>query len=104
VVIRVTMKHVGAVVRDLDARDLLSVVDDVCRRRGVPRNDLCGRTRTQSVSHARQEIWWRLRHDPERHYSLLEIARLFGRDHATVLAGVAAHNRRAATSSPGDPA
>jgi len=35
-----------------------------------------------------------MRHHPERYYSLLEIARLFGRDHGTVLAGVRAHDRR----------
>jgi chromosomal replication initiation ATPase DnaA len=79
---------------DLEARDLLALVDDVCRRRGVPRLLILGRARTQSVSRARQEIWWLLRHDPERHYSLLEIARLFRRDHATIVAGLAAHARR----------
>ena len=79
---------------ELDSRELLALVDDVCRRRGVPRALLLGATRTQSVTRARHEVWWRLRHDPERHYSLHEIARLFRRDHTTVAAGLAAHARR----------
>jgi chromosomal replication initiation ATPase DnaA len=87
-------KPLPAVIEDLSVRDLLCLVEEVCRRRGVPRDQVCGRTRTQSVSRARQEVWWLLRHHPERHYSLLEIARLFGRDHATVVAGLAAHHRR----------
>jgi chromosomal replication initiation ATPase DnaA len=82
------------VAAELDARDLLALVADVCRMRGVTLADLCGRVRARSVSYARQEVWWRLRTDPERYFSLLEIARLFGRDHTTVLAGVAAHERR----------
>jgi chromosomal replication initiation ATPase DnaA len=83
-----------AVLDDLQARDLLVVVLDVCRCRGVRVEDVCARKRFQSVSRARQEIWWRLRNHAERHYSLSEIARLFGRDPTTVLAGVAAHDRR----------
>jgi len=86
------------VVIELGARDLLALVVDVCRTRGVKLDDLCGRARSRSVSRARQEVWWRLRTDPERYFSLPEIARLFGRDHTTVLAGVAAHEHR--TSSP----
>jgi len=93
-------KSLDAVLDDLDARDLLSLVDDVCRHRRVPRAELCGRSRAQSVSRARHEVWWLLRYDPERFYSLLEIARLFGRDHATVLAGIAAHERRRPRAEP----
>jgi chromosomal replication initiation ATPase DnaA len=85
---------VQAVLDNLYARDLLELVDQISARRGVVAIELCGRTRTRSVSWARQEVWWRMRHHPERYYSLLEIARLFGRDHATVKAGVDAHQRR----------
>jgi chromosomal replication initiation ATPase DnaA len=48
---------------------------------------------------ARQELWWLIRRHPERSYSFLEIARFFGRDHTTVLHGVAAHERRYAASA-----
>ncbi len=96
-------KSPAQVAHDLGARDLLSLVGDVCRRRGIARAELLGRIRTQSVSRARQELWWLLRHDPERHYSLLEIARLFGRDHATIAAGLAAHLRRRPRAIGGEP-
>lgn len=83
-----------AVIDDLRLRDLLELVEHVAMRRGVLVEQLCGTTRTLSVSRARQEVWWRLRHHPERFYSFFEIAQLFGRHHATVMDGVAAHARR----------
>ncbi len=93
-----------AVVDDLRVRDLLALVEQIAARRGVLLDQLCGTTRTLSVSRARQEAWWHMRHHPERSYSLLEIARLFGRHHTTVLAGVVAHEQRcvqnAAASAP----
>jgi chromosomal replication initiation ATPase DnaA len=82
------------VVEGLRARDLLELVQQIGARRGVMVIEICGRGRARSISFARQEVWWRLRHHPERFYSLLEIARLFGRDHATVRAGIEAHRRR----------
>ena len=83
-----------ALLDELDARGLLDLVDDLCRRRGVLRRELLGRHRTRGVVRARHELWWLLRHDPERTYSLPELARLFDRDHTTILAGVAAHASR----------
>jgi chromosomal replication initiation ATPase DnaA len=88
----VTPVHV--VVETLQARDLLELVHQVSARRGVVLHELCGRVRARSVSRARQEVWWLLLHHPERYYSLVEIARLFGRNHATVKAGIDAHRRR----------
>jgi chromosomal replication initiation ATPase DnaA len=79
----------------LRARDLLTLVSDVCKRRGVTLDEVCGRARSQAISRARQEVWWRIRHHPERSYSYPEIARLFARDHSTILAGISAHERRA---------
>ena len=92
-------KLADAVVDELRVRDLLTLVEEVAARRGVLLDQLCGATRTLSVSRARQEIWWRLRNHPERCYSLFEIARLFGRHHTTVLAGIAAHERRLASAA-----
>ena len=85
---------VQQILQTLDARDLLDLVREISARRGVVVDQLCGRVRTRSVSWARQEVWWRMRHHPERFYSLLEIAQLFGRNHATVKAGIEAHGRR----------
>jgi chromosomal replication initiation ATPase DnaA len=83
----------GAVVDALQIRGLLDLVDTVCARRGVTRDELCGRGRTQAVAAARHELWWLIRHHPDRRYSYCEIAHLVCRDHATVLQGIAAHDR-----------
>jgi chromosomal replication initiation ATPase DnaA len=84
----------------LRARDLLALVDDVCKRRGVTLDELCGRARSQAISRARHEVWWRIRHHPERAYSYPEIARIFARDHTTIMAGISAHERRASVAYP----
>lgn len=55
---------------------------------------LCSRARSQSISAARQELWWLIRHHPERRYSSLEIARIVDRDPSTVLYGITAHARQ----------
>jgi chromosomal replication initiation ATPase DnaA len=86
--------HVDAVLRDLEARDLLTLVRDVCLRRGVLPHELCGRSHRRSIARARHEVWALLRADPQRFFSLPDIARLFRRDPSTVLAGVRAHARR----------
>lgn len=86
-----------AVFSALKARKLADLLSEICDRRGVLMVDVCGRSRAASAARARQELWWRIRSHPERHYSLSEIARFFGRNHATIRQGIAAHLRR---SSP----
>jgi chromosomal replication initiation ATPase DnaA len=88
------------IIEALDVRDLLCLVDEICKRRGVTRLQVCGRARTQAVARARHELWWRLRHDLHAHFSYEEIGRLFGRHHVTVLHGVRAHDRRLAAPGP----
>jgi chromosomal replication initiation ATPase DnaA len=78
----------------LATRGLLPLVDEICARRGVTRQELCSNDRSRSVVFARHELWCCIYEHPERNYSFPEIARLFGRDHSTVLHGVAAHRRR----------
>jgi len=90
----------AAIVDKLAARDLLAVVDDVCRARRITREELCGRGRTKAVATARRELWWRLRHHPDLSFSYAEIGRLFGRDHATVISGVRAHERTRSAIEP----
>ena len=87
--------NAAAVLAALEVRNLTRLVDEVCRRRGVVREELCSRARSSSVSRARQELWWLIRNQPDRHYSLLEIASLFRRDHTTVRHGIRAHQQRA---------
>lgn len=88
-----------SVIAALRSRNLLPLLHDICARRGVVVGDVCGRARSKSVTRARQELWWSIRHHPHRSYSLLEIARLFQRDHTTVSHGVAAHDAGACTTS-----
>jgi chromosomal replication initiation ATPase DnaA len=96
----VTGRQLGAetIISALERRGLVELLDSVCRARGVTREELCGRGRSLSVSRARQELWWRIRHLPDRDYSYSEIAHLFGRDPTTVLHGAGAHARRVANS------
>jgi chromosomal replication initiation ATPase DnaA len=75
--------------------NLLEIVMAVCRLRGVTPDDLCGNRRTKAVCSARHELWASIHALPHRHYSYVEIGRIFDRDHSTVLVGVRAHHRRA---------
>ena len=93
--------HPDAILVAPSAHGLLELVDTVCTRRGVTRQELCGRDRSQAVATARHELWWLIRHHPERCYSYSEIARLVHRHHASILHGIAAHQRRHLTPAPG---
>lgn len=83
----------STVIHQLSLRGLLELADAICARRGVTRQELCGRGRTRAVAAARHELWWLIRHHPDRRYSYAEIACIVGCDHATILQGVAAHER-----------
>jgi chromosomal replication initiation ATPase DnaA len=83
-----------SVIDTLRVRDLLDLAHAVCRERGVTLDELCGRARSMAASRARQELWWRMRHHPERFYSFQDIGRIFGRDHSTIAGGIAAHQFR----------
>lgn len=68
----------NTVIYQLSQRGLLHLADAVCARRGVTRDELCGHRRTQEVAAAPHELWWLIRHHPERCYSYVEIARIVG--------------------------
>jgi chromosomal replication initiation ATPase DnaA len=89
-----TASSPSTVIHQLSTRGLLELADAVCARRGVTRHELCGRGRTRAVAAARHELWWLIRHHPERRYSYSELARIVGFDHATIVHGVAVHDRR----------
>jgi len=80
----------------LSERDLVELLDQVCHRRAVTPAEVCGLVRTRAISHARHELWWRLRHHPDLLFSLEELGRLFQRHHSTVLHGIRSHERRLA--------
>jgi chromosomal replication initiation ATPase DnaA len=92
--------HPDAILAELSLRGLRELLDDVCVRRGVTPQELCGPRRTQAVAAARHELWWLIRHHPLRCYSCSEIARIVQRDPASILHGVAAHERRCRLASP----
>ncbi len=79
------------IVEALRDRDLLDLLDAVCRRRSVTREEVCGRGRTRNVARARHELWWELRRNPGMSFG--EIGRLFDRNHTTVMTGVRAFER-----------
>ena len=84
----------------LDAHGLLVLAQRVAASRGVRLDDLLSRTRSRSVVRARHDLWWRIRQIPDRCYSFPEIARLFGNDPSTIIAGVGAHQARTAATVP----
>ena len=77
----------------LTERGLLGRLDEVCRLHHVTRAEVCSRSRSRAVSNARQDLWWRLRHDVTLRFSYMEIGRLFARNHTTVMHGVRAFEK-----------
>lgn len=85
--------NASTIVDALGTRDLLGLLDLVCRSRRVTRDEVCGRRRTQAIASARHELWWHLRNQAGLGLSYHEIGRLFDRHHSTVLNGVRAFQR-----------
>lgn len=84
----------AAELRDaLDERDLLDLCADLARQHGATVDEVLSPSRSPRVSHARQAIWYALRHHSERRYSYPDLGRLFGRDHSTIIYGVRAYER-----------
>jgi chromosomal replication initiation ATPase DnaA len=80
-----TRVHVASVTREeLDRVGWLSKAEGIARASRVSLDDLLGRVRTASVSRARHTLWLAM---SRAGMSSLEIARIFGRNHATVLYG-----------------
>ena len=76
-------------------------VAEACRRYGISSKMIWGVSRDRVTAMARQEIWWRARHDSfyRTSLSLPVIGRLSRRDHTTVLHGIGAHAARRATEA-----
>ena len=71
---------------------LRQIVEAAALRHGVALRDILGPGRTQAAAFARQEVMYQARLTG---LSLHQIGRALGRDHTTVMAGIAAHKRRA---------
>lgn len=69
------------------------IIGDVCVKYKVSKEELFGEQRSKNIVWARHEAFYRMK--KETTLSLARIgARLGGRDHTTVISGVAAHIRR----------
>ena len=97
-----TPAHPDAILAALSLRGLRELIDVVCAGHGVTPQELCGRQRTLAVAAARHELWWLIRHHPHRRYSWSEIARIVQRNPASILHGVAAHQRRSQSAAADD--
>lgn len=72
------------------------LIGQVAAEHGLTYDDMIGHNRTRRVSHARQELYWRMKREFPR-LSLPQIAKHIGnRDHTTILHGIAAHEARMA--------
>ena len=76
------------IVAGLKEVGLFAIVETVCRRHHVLPIEVCGRGRTKNVAKARHAVWWELRHRPESSFSYPELARLFDRDHSTIISAM----------------
>lgn len=71
---------------------LLAVVDAVAASHGITRKDVLGPNQAGRYAHPRQEAYWIVRQETGLSYASL--ARLFGRDHTTIIHGIRAHEAR----------
>lgn len=88
------------IIAHLSVLDLLDVVEDICRARGVRLSDVVQKDRHQSIVAARFAIFYALRNHPDRCYSWHDIARLWGCDHTSVMHGCAVHKKRTGGALP----
>lgn len=73
-------------------QSMRGILADVSARHGVPVDAIMGRERTQRITRARQEAMALARQGGR---SLEQIARVFQRDHTTVMDGIRRHEERA---------
>jgi chromosomal replication initiation ATPase DnaA len=74
-------RHTGFTPREAT----LALVDWVARTHSVTLEDVMSRSRERAIAVARQEVFWRLYMGGK---SSIQIGRMFGRDHTTVLHGI----------------
>jgi chromosomal replication initiation ATPase DnaA len=83
---------VDDIIAELAALDLLDVAESIARYHGVTKEDALGRSHRRAPSAARQHLWAELYQRTSMSYS--DLGALFGRDHTTIITGVAAHQAR----------
>ena len=70
------------------------ILTEIAKKHGVTLTELCGSQRSRQQVLARHEAMYRLR--AETRMSLLAIGERLGRDHSSVIYGIAQHNARLA--------
>jgi hypothetical protein len=68
------------------------IADQVAKKHKIDLSDITSNRRDRRTSAARQEIFWRCRHETSS--SIPAIGRLFNRDHTTVLFGISQHQKK----------
>lgn len=74
------------------SRAIYNIISTAAGRRGVTVAQMMGDNRHVPVVLARQEAWWRIWR--EHGHSYPRIAKMFGKDHTTVMYGVKKHIER----------
>lgn len=77
------------------------IAEEVATRHRISVEELKSKSLQRRLAWPRQEAWWRMRLETRASYPA--IARLFGRDHTTVIYGVRAFERRCSFKSDDDP-
>lgn len=88
-----TSQQIMARLRERDGDgELLTLTKRIASAHNVTLDEMLGTCRESASSHARQALWAALH---ERgHWSYPRLAKLFGRDHSTIIFGVNAHRER----------
>ncbi len=73
-----------------------AIVAEVCAKHGVSWRELVSQRRAKPLVRARHEAYWRCIAETRASYP--QVARLFDRDHTTIMHGVNAHRRRGAAA------
>lgn len=81
------------------------IIQEVARKYYQRPSDLTGRRRWPEIMVARQEAYWRCRQEVKGIYgrplSYPRIGEAFGRDHSTIISGIAAHLKRMGKENAG---
>jgi hypothetical protein len=90
------MKPITAIVDELKVRDLLPLVERIATAHRVTVGELLAPCRDSLAVQARHAVWRALAADPEVHWSLARIGKLFGVNHSSVRTALKGRDRRAA--------
>lgn len=82
-------RNTDDIVAELKERELYDLAEHIAKKHACSIAEMLGPRRFEAFAHARQEFWSELY--GTGHWSLPRLAKLFGRDHTTILAGIHSH-------------